>query len=107
MFDPGRETEAAQLEAAAQVLKAVAHPLRLRVIELLEGGEKTVTELQDALGVAQSTMSQQLIAMKSRGVLSSRRNGNQVYYAIANRDVLLVVHCVRGRLDASRRWSHA
>jgi ArsR family transcriptional regulator len=102
-----RETETAQLEAAAQVLKAVAHPLRLRVIELLESGEKTVSELQAALGVAQSSMSQQLIAMKSRGVLSSRRDGNQVYYEIANRDVLLIVHCVRGRLDAGGQPSHA
>lgn len=84
-----------RIERAAEVLKTVAHPLRLRIVELLEGGERSVTELKQLLGVTQPLTSQHLSQMRVRGVLSSRRDGAQVYYAIANPDVVKVIHCIR------------
>jgi len=85
----------ARNERAAAVLKTVAHPLRLRIVELLESGEKSVTELRDLLGVTQPLTSQHLSQMRMRGVLGSRREGTLVYYSIANLDVVKVIHCIR------------
>ena len=84
-----------RIERAAAVLKTVAHPLRLRIVELLEGGERSVTELKELLGVTQPLTSQHLSQMRMRGVLASRRDGAQVYYSIANPDVVKVIHCIR------------
>jgi len=84
-----------RLERAAEVLKTVAHPVRLRIVELLEGGQKSVTELKELLGVTQPLTSQHLSQMRMRGVLGSRRDGAQVYYSIANPDVVKVIHCIR------------
>jgi DNA-binding transcriptional ArsR family regulator len=87
----------ARIERAAEVLKTVAHPLRLRIVELLESGEKSVNELKDLLGVTQPLTSQHLSQMRMRGVLGSRREGTLVYYSIANPDVVKVIHCIRRR----------
>jgi ArsR family transcriptional regulator len=84
-----------RIERAAEVLKTVAHPVRLRIVELLESGEKSVTELKDLLGVTQPLTSQHLSQMRMRGVLGSRREGALVYYSIANPDVVKVIHCIR------------
>lgn len=87
--------EAAYLERAAEILKAVAHPVRLHIIDVLEDGPRTVSELCQILGTPQPYMSLQLNQMKSKGILGSRRAGNQVYYAIVNPSVVKVIHCIR------------
>jgi DNA-binding transcriptional ArsR family regulator len=84
-----------RIERAAEVLKTVAHPMRLRIVELLEAGEKSVTELRQSLGLTQPLTSQHLSQMRVRGVLGTRRDGAQVYYSIANPDVVKVIHCIR------------
>jgi ArsR family transcriptional regulator len=95
-IEPAAERiEQDRIERAAGVLKTVAHPVRLRIVELLEGGEKSVSELKELLGVTQPLTSQHLSQMRMRGVLASRRDGSQVYYAIANPDVVKVIHCIR------------
>jgi len=93
----GREgkIDQAKLERAAEVLKTVAHPVRLRIVELLESGEKSVNELKEMLGVTQPLTSQHLSQMRMRGVLGSRREGSLVFYSIANPDVVKVIHCIR------------
>ena len=85
----------ARIDRAAEVLKTVAHPVRLRIVELLESGEKSVNEIKDLLGVTQPLTSQHLSQMRMRGVLGSRREGTLVYYSIANPDVVKVIHCIR------------
>lgn len=85
----------ARIERAAEILKTVAHPLRLRIVELLESGEKSVNELKDLLGATQPLTSQHLLQMRMRGVLGSRREGTLVYYSVANPDVVKVIHCIR------------
>ena len=89
-----------QLERVAETLKSVSHPARLRIIEILEEGERSVTEIQVGLGITQSLTSQHLSTMRMRGVLKSRKNGNMVYYSIANRDVVKVIHCIRSSKPA-------
>lgn len=84
------------LEAASQVIKTLGHPLRLRIVELLEDGEKTVGQLVTALRVEQAIASQQLVILRRKGVVAARRNGANVYYRINNPRVLKILACVRG-----------
>ncbi|MFP5212611.1 MAG: ArsR/SmtB family transcription factor [Acidobacteriota bacterium] len=92
--------ESEHLQRAADILKTVAHPVRLRIIDLLEAGERTVSDLCRALEAPQPYTSQQLNLMKAKGVLSARRDGNQVFYSIANKSVVKVIHCVRSQSEA-------
>ena len=84
-----------QLQRAAETLRVVSHPARLRIVEILVDGERSVTEIQDSLGITQSQTSQHLSNMRVRGVLKCRKDGNMVYYSIANPDVVKVIHCIR------------
>jgi ArsR family transcriptional regulator len=81
-------------EKVANVLKAVAHPVRLRIVELLEHGEKCVNEIVEDIGGKQSVTSQQLNMMKDKGVLGCRRDGTKVYYHIENKNVIKLLHCI-------------
>lgn len=83
-----------RLEKAAEMLRAVAHPVRLSILQILENGEKNVTEICQSLGSAQSYTSQQLNILKSRGILASRKDGTQVFYRIAFPGVLKIIQCV-------------
>jgi DNA-binding transcriptional ArsR family regulator len=98
MTEPACETPVVieKLEEAVEMLKAVAHPIRLRIIELLESGEKSVTEILTCLGMQQAYTSQQLNILKSKGIVTARRQGNQVYYAVARPSVIKLIHCLRG-----------
>jgi ArsR family transcriptional regulator, virulence genes transcriptional regulator len=82
-------------EKAAQILKTVAHPVRLKVVDLLEQKDMTVGEIQNALGISQSLTSQQLSLMKSRGILKSHRVGKLMYYSIEMPEVLHILACLR------------
>ncbi|HSW02809.1 MAG TPA: metalloregulator ArsR/SmtB family transcription factor [Sedimentisphaerales bacterium] len=79
---------------AAEVLKAVAHPLRLQIVEALQDGEKSVGQIVDALAEKQAVTSQQLTMMKDRGVLACRREGAKVFYRIQNPNIIRVLACV-------------
>lgn len=90
-------------QKVAEVLKAVAHPERLRIVEILENGEKCVNEIVTCLEGKQSITSQQLNMMKDKGVLQCRRDGAKVYYRIANENVIRVLHCVYDHCDNNER----
>jgi len=87
---------------AAEVLKAVAHPLRLLIVETLQDGERSVGEIVEALGEKQAITSQQLTLMKDRGVLASRREGTKVYYRIAYPNVIRVLGCVYDHCESGK-----
>ena len=78
----------------AEVLKAVAHPVRLQIVELLHAGEMCVGDIVEALGGKQAITSQQLNMMKAKGVLSCRRDGARVYYRIENKNVIKLLRCI-------------
>jgi DNA-binding transcriptional ArsR family regulator len=88
-----------EAEQVAQVLKAVAHPVRLKIIEFLSRGEKYVGEIMEAVGGKQSITSQQLTMMKDRGVLSCRKDGAKVYYRIENKNVIKLLNCIYERCE--------
>jgi len=89
-------------EQVAEVLKAVAHPVRLQIVELLEAKEMCVGDIVTALGVKQAITSQQLNMMKDKGVLNCRRNGTKVYYRIENKNVVRLLHCIYDHCDRKR-----
>lgn len=84
-----------KVEQAAEILKSIAHPIRLRIAELLQGGEMTVGQIQSELGVSQPLTSQQLLLMKAKGILQSRKNGKSVHYFIAKPQVIQVIECLK------------
>ena len=79
---------------AAEVLKAMAHPVRLGVIEVLAGGEKTITELYEELGCSQSMMSQQIKILCQQKLVAIRKEGTQKYCSLCNRDFLKLFDCM-------------
>ena len=86
-------------EYVAEVLKALAHPVRLSIVAFLEDGEKCVGEIMASVGGKQAITSQQLNMMKDKGVLACRRDGSKVYYRIDNENVIRLLHCVYNHCD--------
>mgnify|MGYP000719399867 CR=1 FL=1 len=72
------------IETAAQGLKVMSHPARLRILCALREGEQTVQNLEYYTGIKQSTLSQHLALLKSRGVLVSRRETTYSFYSFSN-----------------------
>jgi DNA-binding transcriptional ArsR family regulator len=66
----------------AEFFRVLGHPVRVRVLELLREGERSVGELQAALGIDSSGTSQHLGALRKQGLLESRRQGTSVYYRV-------------------------
>lgn len=81
-------------KAKARILKALAHPSRLVIVDELCKGEKCVCELQQAVGSDMSTVSRHLSVMKAAGIVSDRRVGNQVFYHFRLPCVLELLRCV-------------
>jgi ArsR family transcriptional regulator len=68
----------------AEFFKALAHPARLVILEQLRAGEKSVNELQAALGIDQSSVSQQLALLRNRNIVEARKVGTTVYYRVCD-----------------------
>ena len=76
-------TDPTILKLHARVCKTLAHPLRLALLNALRDGERSVSDLADAIGATQPLASQHLAVLRNQGLLINRRNGNEVYYSIA------------------------
>jgi ArsR family transcriptional regulator len=83
------------LNRAAEIIKMLGHPERLKIVEILELGEATVTEIQDTLDLPQATVSQHLAKMRGAHIVSARRDGNHVYYRIVEPKVGHILTCIR------------
>ena len=79
---PGRVPQPPVYQAKAEFFRILGHPVRVRTLELLRDGERTVGDLQAALGLDSSGTSQHLGVLRKHGVLESRREGTSVYYRI-------------------------
>ena len=86
-------TSRAAADVAAERLKIFAQPQRLMILSRLLDGERTVGEIEEVTGIGQPALSQQLAELRRADVVKTRRASKQVYYALANEDV---VTCVRG-----------
>ena len=90
-------------EAKAAVLKALAHPTRLWMVEQLESGEKCVCEFADAVDADFSTVSKHLTVLKQAGIVQDEKRGKQVYYRLRVPCVLNFFHCLDSVLTARDR----
>lgn len=90
------------LEEVVPMIRAAAHPLRIRILDYLdqEGEPRTVSLITEVCGTSQAVVSQQLRILKDQGILSSQRQGNCVLYSIADPSILHLVHCIRSHRGA-------
>ena len=93
-------------ERQAVICKAFAHPKRLQLLDLIGKGERAVAELQEELEVSKANMSQHLSVLRSAGVVSTRRNGKQVFCALAIPEVKSACHLLREVLRSQLRKQH-
>lgn len=84
-----------QAVEAAAFLKALSHEGRLMILCHLAAGERSVTELEQLLGARQASVSQQLARLRLEGLVSTRREGKAIYYAIQDPRVLSVVRLLK------------
>ena len=91
------EPEAIRYEEKAELLKALAHPLRLRIVRgLLVCGCRNVSCIEEKTGQSQSCISQHLSKLRAAGVVQAERSGNEVYYTVVDRTVAAVVAALLG-----------
>lgn len=80
---------------AAEMLKTLAHPARLRIVDVLNtAGALPVCEITGYLGIAQSATSQHLTHMRRVGLLKTERHGKEVWYSIANDRPIALLNCI-------------
>jgi DNA-binding transcriptional ArsR family regulator len=91
----------------AQLFRVIGHPLRIRILELLSDGERTVGDLQAELELDSSGTSQHLAALRQQGVLESRRAGTSVYYRIRDPRISELLALARQILTSALSDSHA
>jgi len=91
------------LEGRAQVLKAMAHPTRLYIIEELEKEERCVCDLTEQIGADVSTVSKHLSVLKHAGIVIDDKRGNQVFYRLRVPCILNFFGCVETVLESSAR----
>lgn len=91
----------------AQMFRVLGHPVRIRILELLSEGERTVGDLQAQLELDSSGTSQHLGALRQLGLLDARREGTSVYYRIKDPRVSQLLAVARQILTAALADSHA
>jgi ArsR family transcriptional regulator len=88
-------------EARARILKALAHPSRLFIVEQLREGERCVNELTEMVGADVSTISRHLSVLKNAGIVSDEKRGTSIYYCLRVPCILDFMHCVETVLEAN------
>lgn len=91
------------LEARAKVLKAMAHPSRLFILEELEGGERCVGDLTEMIGADVSTVSKHLSVLRQAGIVIDNKRGNQIFYQLRVPCILNFFDCVESVLSEQVR----
>jgi ArsR family transcriptional regulator len=82
---PNRQPAEPIAELKAELFKALAHPARIRILEVLSDGERSVGELQPEVGIELSHLSQQLAILRRAGLVSSRKEGSSVIYTVKDK----------------------
>jgi DNA-binding transcriptional ArsR family regulator len=79
----------------AEFFKALSHPARIMILELLRGGELSVTELQDRLGIEASSVSQHLSVLRHKNIVDTRKVGTTVHYRVRDEEVFQLLDVVK------------
>jgi ArsR family transcriptional regulator len=108
---PTRPAPAAQRRAVyqmkAEFFRILGHPVRVRILELLRDGERTVGELQTELQMDSSGTSQHLAALRKNGIVEGRRDGTNVYYTVRDPRMFQLLEVARQILTSSLTESQA
>ncbi|HUZ50138.1 MAG TPA: metalloregulator ArsR/SmtB family transcription factor [Candidatus Dormibacteraeota bacterium] len=95
----------------ADLFKALAHPIRIMILDALRDGEMPVRGIQERLGIEQSTISQHLAALRSSELVLARREGTSIYYGVADPAIWELLDIAREiyerQLHANRRMFEA
>ena len=83
------------IEQASRALKAMSHPLRLKILCILGDREISVQEIVDSVGTSQSNISQHLAILRDKGVLRTRKDANRVYYRVGDPRTLKLISLMR------------
>jgi DNA-binding transcriptional ArsR family regulator len=84
-----------KLEMAASKLRAIAHPMRIAVIDLLnDKGKLSVTEIYNYLDIEQAAASHHLNILKNKGVLASKRQGKKIFYSLKSVTLTEIIECI-------------
>lgn len=83
------------IQQAAQAIKAIAHPLRLKILCVLGDREISVQDIVEQVGTSQSNISQHLAILRAKGVLATRKDANRVYYRIDDLRTLKLIGMMR------------
>ncbi len=83
------------IQLAAQAIKAIAHPLRLKILCVLGDQEISVQDIVEQVGTSQSNISQHLAILRDKGVLVSRKDANKVFYRIGDLRTLKLIGMMR------------
>ena len=94
-----REGESVLQGFKAELFKALGHPVRIRILELLRDGERTVSELQLALAIDAGSVSQHLAVLRARQLVTGRKDGTSVYYCVADPQVYVLLDTARAIFD--------
>jgi len=85
----------ADIERASRSLKAMSHPIRLKILCTLGDKEVNVQDIVDYVGTSQSNISQHLAILKDKGILCSRKDANRVYYRVGDVRTLRLIEMMR------------
>ena len=98
-----KKTEVQKLERRANILKALAHPSRLMMIDELAKGERCVCELRELVGADMSTVSKHITVLKNAGLVESDKRGLQVFYTLLSPCVMNFFTCVESVIEAHEK----
>ena len=88
-------TKDEDIDLASRSLKAMSHPLRLKILCTLADQELSVQEIVDAVGTSQSNISQHLAILRDKGIIASRKNANRVFYRVGDARILKLIDMMR------------
>jgi DNA-binding transcriptional ArsR family regulator len=92
------------LNNAAELLRAMAHPVRIAILRLLSNGKAlTVSEIHEILNIEQSTASHHLSIMKSRNIVVAKRKGKNIYYTISHERIKNILTCIQQCLPEAKK----
>lgn len=94
------------IDLASRSLKAMAHPLRLKILCLLGGNpEVSVQDIVEHVGTSQSNISQHLSILRDKGILASRKDANKVYYRISDQKIVALIGSLREAFCSTSNFS--
>ena len=91
----GLMTRDEDIDRASRSLKAMSHPLRLKILCTLGDSEISVQDIVDHVGTSQSNISQHLAILRDKGILSARKDANRVYYKVGDQRTLRLISMMR------------